>query len=84
MLDGYIPAVEKMRTQLKKYSTAFTSTKVENEKLKKKNKKLSESLDEATHESVLKQLKDVKLQRGVSGGSRDSGADTAGSVECLC
>ena len=63
LLDVYIPAVEKMRTQLKKYSTAFTSTKAENEKLKKKNKKLSESLDEATHESVLKQLKDAKLQR---------------------
>ena len=63
LLDGYIPAVEKMRTQLKKYSTAFTSTKAENEKLKKKSKKLSESLDEATHESVLKQLKDAKLQR---------------------
>ncbi|HIZ57952.1 MAG TPA: plasmid recombination protein [Candidatus Faecalibacterium gallistercoris] len=63
LLDGYIPAVEKMRSQLKKYSTAFTSTKAENEKLKKKNKKLSESLDEATHESVLKQLKDAKLQR---------------------
>ncbi len=63
LLDSYIPAVEKMRTQLKKYSTAFTSTKAENEKLKKKNKKLSESLDEATHKSVLKQLKDAKLQR---------------------
>ena len=63
LLDGYIPAVEKMHTQLKKYSTAFTSTKAENEKLKRKNKKLSESLDEATHESVLKQLKDAKLQR---------------------
>ena len=63
LLDSYIPAVEKMRTQLKKYSTAFTSTKAENEKLKKKNKKLSDSLDEATHESVLKQLKDAKLQR---------------------
>ena len=63
LLDGYIPAVEKMRAQLKKYSTAFTSTKAENEKLKRKNKKLSESLDEATHESVLKQLKDAKLQR---------------------
>ena len=63
LLDSYIPAVEKMRTQLKKYRTAFTSTKAENEKLKKKNKTLSESLDEATHESVLKQLKDAKLQR---------------------
>ena len=63
LLDGYIPAVEKMRTQLKKYSTAFTSTKAENEKLKRKNKKLSESLDKATHESVLKQLSDAKLQR---------------------
>ena len=63
LLDSYIPAVEKMRTQLKKYSTAFTNTRAENEKLKRKNKKLSESLDEATHESVLKQLKDAKLQR---------------------
>ena len=63
LLDGYIPAVEKMRSQLKKYSTAFTSTKAENEKLKRKNKKLSESLEEANHESVLKQLKDAKLQR---------------------
>ena len=63
LLDGYIPAVEKMRTQLKKYSTAFTGTKAENEKLKKKNKNLSESLDEATHESVLKKLNDAKLQR---------------------
>ena len=63
LLDSYIPAVEKMRTQLKKYSTAFTSTKAENEKLKKKNKKLSDSLNEATHKSVLKQLKDAKLQR---------------------
>ena len=63
LLDGYIPAVEKMRTQLKKYSTAFTSTKAENEKLKRKNKKLSESLEKATHESVLKKLNDAKLQR---------------------
>ena len=69
LLDGYIPAVEKMRTQLKKYSTAFTSTKAENEKLneneklKKKNKKLSESLEEANHESILKKLNDAKLQQ---------------------
>lgn len=63
LLDGYIPAVEKMRTQLKKYSTAFTSTKTENENLKKKNKKLSESLEEANHESVLKKLNDARVQR---------------------
>ena len=63
LLDGYIPAVEKMRTQLKKYSTAFSSTRAENEKLKRKNKKLSESLEEATHESILKKLEDAKLQR---------------------
>ena len=63
LLDGYIPAVEKMRTQLKKYSTAFTNTRAENEKLKRKNKKLSESLEEANHESVLKKLNDAKLQR---------------------
>ena len=52
-----------MRTQLKKYSTAFTSTKAENEKLNRKNKKLSESLEEANHESVLKKLNDAKLQQ---------------------
>ena len=67
LLDGYISTVEKMHTQLKKYSTAFTSTKAENEKLKRKNKKLSESLDEATHESVLKQLKDARFQREYQG-----------------
>ena len=43
-----------MRTQLKKYSTAFTSTKAENEKLRKKNKKALGVLEEANHESVLK------------------------------
>ena len=44
-------------------STAISSTKAENEKLKRKIKMLSESLEEATHESVLKKLEDAKLQR---------------------
>ena len=62
LLDGYIPAVEKMRTQLKKYSTAFSSTKAENEKLKRKNKTLSESLEDATHENIQKKIKEAQHQ----------------------
>ena len=36
LLDGYIPAVEKMHTQLKKYNVDFTETATENKRLKKK------------------------------------------------
>ena len=32
LLDGYIPAVEKMHTQLSKYGVAFTQTKTENKR----------------------------------------------------
>ena len=63
LLAGIGPLNGKKRAAEISESTAFTNTRAENEKLKRKNKKLSESLDEATHESVLKQLKDAKLQR---------------------
>ena len=63
LLDGYIPAVEKMRTQLKKYSTASAVPRLRMRNSSGKTKKLSESLEEATHESVLKKLEDAKLQR---------------------
>ena len=53
LLDGYIPAVEKMRTQLKStvQPSAVPRLRMRNSSGKQK---LSESLEEATHESVLK------------------------------
>ncbi len=63
LLDKYIPAVEQMHTTLKKYNVAFTSTTVENKKLRKKNEQLEQSLSEATQESTLKKLADAKLYR---------------------
>ena len=63
LLDGYIPAVEKMHTQLKKYNVAFTKTATENKRLKKKNAELAQSLEAATKTSVLKELRDAQLRR---------------------
>ena len=63
LLDGYIPAVEKMHTQLSQYGVAFTQTKTENKKLKMKNAELAQSLEVATKTSVLKELRDVQLRR---------------------
>ncbi len=62
LLDSYIPGVEKMQTQLNKYSTAFTATVTENKKLKKKNAQLSQSLDKAIEESTLKKIADARLR----------------------
>ena len=63
LLDGYIPAVEKMHTQLKKYNVAFTETTAENKRLKKKATELEQSLEAATKTSVLKELRDAQLKR---------------------
>ena len=63
LLDGYIPAVEKMQTQLKKYNVAFTETTTENKRLKKKATELEQSLEAATKTSVLKELRDAQLRR---------------------
>lgn len=63
LLDSYIPAVSKMRTELDRYRVAFTETAAENRQLKKKNKTLSASLDKATEGSVLKRLEDAKLRK---------------------
>ena len=63
LLDGYIPAVEKMQTQLSKYGVTFTRTKAENKCLKKKNAELEQSLEAATKTSVLKELRDTQLRR---------------------
>ena len=64
LLDGYIPAVEKMHTQLKKYNVTFTETATENKRLKKKTIELKQSLEAATKTSVLKELRDAQLRRG--------------------
>ena len=63
LLDGYIPAVEKMQAQLSKYGVTFTQTKAENKRLKKKNAELAQSLEATTKTSVLKELRDVQLKR---------------------
>ena len=63
LLDGYIPAVEKMHTQLKKYNVAFTETATENKRLKKKTIELKQSLEAVTKTSVLKELRDAQLKR---------------------
>ena len=63
VLDSYIPAVSKMRTELNRYQIAFTETAAENKQLKKKNKTLSASLDKAKEGSVLKRLEDAKLRQ---------------------
>ena len=63
VLDSYIPAVSKMRTELNRYQVAFTETTAENRQLKKKNKTLSASLDKVKEGSVLKRLEDAKLRQ---------------------
>ena len=63
LLDGYIPAVEKMQTQLKKYNVAFTETTTKNKRLKKKATELEQSLEAATKTSALKELRDAQLRR---------------------
>ncbi len=63
LLDSYIPSVEKMQTQLKKYSGAFTETITENKNLKWKNEQLSKSLEVAEKGSVLKKMQDFQLRR---------------------
>ena len=63
LLDKYIPNVERMHTQLKKYKGAFAETMAENDQLKAQNAELEASLKDAATESVLKKLKTAQLQR---------------------
>ena len=62
VLDKYIPNVEKMSTQVRKYSKAFGSMKAENTALEQQNEVLSAELKESRQESVLKRMSDLKLQ----------------------
>lgn len=62
-LDKYIPNVEQMSTQMKKYQTAFSELKSENSSLARKNERLSSELKESRKESILKRMSEVQLQR---------------------
>ena len=62
-LDSYIPNVEKMHTQMKKYQSAFTDLKSENGELSRKNEKLTAELKESRQESVLKKMGELQLRR---------------------
>lgn len=63
LLDEYIPAVEKMSTQIKKYCSAFQGLEKENKNLTAENEQLSKELKNSQTESTLKKLKDAKLER---------------------
>ena len=63
LLDEYIPAVEKMATNMKKYRSAFQGLAKENKKLTTEKEQLSEELKNSQTESALKKLKDAKLER---------------------
>ena len=63
MLDKYIPNVERMHTQLKKYNIAFTNTAAENAALKEQNASLEAELDAKSRTSITKQLQEAQLHR---------------------
>ena len=62
-LDKYIPNVEKMSTQMKKYKGTFQDLTAENEALVRKNENLTAALKESRQESILKRMADLQLQR---------------------
>ena len=59
LLARYIPAVEKMATQLKKYGVAFEEV----EDLQAENEQLTRELDAAKQGSITEKLEHYKLQR---------------------
>ena len=62
VLDKYIPSVEKMSTEVRKYSKAFNAIKPENAALELQKETLSAELKESRQESILKKMADLKLQ----------------------
>ncbi len=69
LLEKYVPNVERMQNQLKRYSGAFTDTAAENKRLKAEvaalkgdKAELEKQLKAATTESIRKRLKTAKLQ----------------------
>ena len=63
LLVKYVPGVERMARQLKKFDAGFRKLSAENRKLKKENDDLRQKLNAKEHESVLKQMSDLKLKR---------------------
>ena len=63
MLDKYIPNVERMHTQLKKYNVAFTDTTAENAALKQENASLEAELESKSQESIEKQLREAQIHQ---------------------
>ena len=61
-LDQYIPDVERMSTQMKKYDAVFRKLKAENAVLTRENSAMNEELEESRHESILKKMSDLKLR----------------------
>lgn len=61
-LDKYIPDVERMDTEMRKYKWAFDTADAAMTKLKQKNTELAAELKESQTESTLKALRDAKLQ----------------------
>ena len=59
LLASYIPAVEKMATQLKKYGVAFEKV----EELQAENEQLTRELDTSKRGSIHEKLEQAKLQR---------------------
>lgn len=62
VLDKYIPNIEKMSTQVRKYSRAFGEMKAENAALEMANETLTAELKESRQESVLKRMADLQLR----------------------
>jgi hypothetical protein len=58
MLDVYIPAVEQMQTELKKYDAAFA----QEEALKQENQALKAKVDEKKRKGLEEQLREAKLE----------------------
>ena len=58
MLDVYIPAVEQMQTELKKYDAAFA----QEEALKQENQALKAKVEEKKRKGLEEQLREAKLE----------------------
>lgn len=61
-LDKYIPDVEAMDTEMKKYRKEFAASDAEKKALKAENKELTAELEKSQKQSATKKLKELKLQ----------------------
>ena len=61
-LDKYIPDVEAMDTEMRKYRKEFAASDAEKKALKAENKELAAELEKSQQQSATKKLKELKLQ----------------------